>query len=245
MAFLGNSGTLYGEEESMQHITVLSLGGSIIVPDAVDHEFLSQFVKAMEQYLNEDAKRKVIIVTGGGAPARNYQKAYKAVSEAPDSDLLDWLGIAATHLNGTLVRALFSQYCADPLVTDPTAPIEFSKQVLVAAGWKPGFSSDTDAVFLAKRFGAKQVVNLSNISKVYSADPKIDVDATPIDTISWEEFRKMVGDTWIPGKNVPFDPIASREAHEGGLQVICADGRNIANTLAILRGASFEGTTIG
>ncbi len=229
----------------MKHITVLSLGGSIIVPNAVDHEFLKQFVAAMESHLHTYPEQKVIIVTGGGAPARTYQQAYKAITQQPDSDLLDWLGIAATHLNGTLVRTLFAKYCEDPLVTDPTAPIAFSGQVLVAAGWKPGFSSDTDAVYLAKRFGAKTVVNLSNIAKVYTADPKLDPSATPIDQIGWADFRKMVGDTWVPGKNVPFDPIASREAQEGNLQVICADGRNIENTFAILRDEPFEGTTIG
>jgi uridylate kinase len=229
----------------MQNITVLSLGGSIIAPDAVDHEFLKLFVAAMEKYLNDNPDHKVILVTGGGAPARNYQKAYKAIAEQPDADLLDWLGIAATHLNGTLVRSLFSRYCDDALVTDPTAPIVFSGNILVAAGWKPGFSSDTDAVFLAKRFGARKVVNLSNIAKVYTADPKVDPTATPIDQIGWADFRNMVGDTWIPGKNVPFDPIASKEAQEGNLQVICADGRNIENTFAILRGEPFEGTVIG
>ncbi|WP_422481483.1 UMP kinase [Pleomorphochaeta sp. DL1XJH-081] len=229
----------------MQNITVLSLGGSIIAPDAVDHEFLKRFVAAMEKYLNDNPDHKVILVTGGGAPARNYQKAYKAIAEQPDADLLDWLGIAATHLNGTLVRSLFSRYCDDALVTDPTAPIVFSGNILVAAGWKPGFSSDTDAVFLAKRFGARKVVNLSNIAKVYTADPKVDPTATPIDQIGWADFRNMVGDTWIPGKNVPFDPIASKEAQEGNLQVICADGRNIENTFAILRGEPFEGTVIG
>jgi uridylate kinase len=229
----------------MQNITVLSLGGSIIAPDAVDHEFLKLFVAAMEKYLNDNPDHKVILVTGGGAPARNYQKAYKAIAEQPDADLLDWLGIAATHLNGTLVRSLFSRYCDDALVTDPTAPIVFSGNILVAAGWKPGFSSDTDAVFLAKRFGARKVVNLSNIAKVYTADPKVDPTATPIDQIGWADFRNMVGDTWIPGKNVPFDPIASKEAQEGNLQVICADGRNIENTFAILRGEPFEGTIIG
>lgn len=229
----------------MQYITVLSLGGSIIAPDAVDHEFLKRFVSAMEEYLANNMKHKVILVTGGGAPARNYQRAYKAIAEKADADLLDWLGIAATHLNGTLVRSLFARHCDDALVTDPTASINFTGQILVAAGWKPGFSSDTDAVYLAKRFGADTVVNLSNIAKVYTADPKVDPSATPIDHISWKDFRKMVGNTWIPGKNVPFDPIASREAQEGNLKVICADGRNIENTFAILRGEPFEGTIIG
>ena len=102
-----------------------------------------------------------------------------------------------------------------------------SNRVLIAAGWKPGFSSDTDAVYLAEKFGAKKVVNLSNIAKVYTADPKLDPTATPIDSISWTDFRLMVGDTWTPGKNTPFDPIASKEAQRLSLTVICADGRNI------------------
>ena len=55
----------------------------------------------------------------------------------------------------------------------------------------------------------------------------------------------MVGDEWVPGKNAPFDPIASKMAQESGIQVICADGRNTDNTLAILEGRSFEGTVIG
>ncbi len=229
----------------MQHITVLSLGGSIIAPEGVDHVFLVAFKKAISNYLADDDARKVILVTGGGAPARIYQDAYRRVVPQADASMQDWIGIAATHLNGTLVRAVFAEFCQDMLVTDPTAPIPFSGQVLVAAGWKPGFSTDTDAVFLAERFGARTVVNLSNIAKVYTADPKIDPTATPIDHISWEQFRVMVGDTWTPGKNTPFDPIASRRAQELGLKVVCADGRNIANTLAILEGKEFFGTTIG
>ena len=118
-------------------------------------------------------------------------------------------------------------------------------RILVAGGWKPGFSTDTDAVYLAKKFGGKLVVNLSNIAKVYTDDPRKNPDAKPIDSISWKDFRAMVGDEWVPGKNTPFDPIASKLAEEGEMRVICADGRNIENTLAILEGKEFFGTIIG
>ncbi|NCB01123.1 MAG: UMP kinase [Spirochaetia bacterium] len=229
----------------MNDITVLSLGGSIISPKEVDVEFVHSFTQAMTQYLEEDETRKLIIVTGGGSPARVYQNAYKTISPIQREDLLDEIGIAATRLNAALIRATFAPFCDNSVVTDPTADIDFSNRVLIAAGWKPGFSSDTDAVYLAKKFGAKKVINLSNIAKVYTADPKIDPKATPIDSISWKDFRLMVGDTWIPGKNVPFDPIASKEAQSLNLKVICADGRNIENTVAILRGEEFVGTVIG
>lgn len=229
----------------MGQVNVLSLGGSIIAPNGVDSAFLGSFFSAIAEYLRQNRSRKIILVTGGGAPARAYQDAYRHLAKEPDADALDWIGIAATRLNGTLVRAIFSEFCHDELVTDPTGPISFSGQVLVAAGWKPGFSTDTDAVYLAERFHATMLVNLSNIAKVYTADPKTDPHATPVDTISWEDFRLLVGDSWTPGKNVPFDPIAAKKAQEINLKVICADGKNIANTMAILSGNTFYGTVIG
>lgn len=227
------------------NLTVLSVGGSIIAPDKVDYEFLKKFYSAIKNYLEEDKERKLIFVTGGGAPARIYQEAYRNVTENADASLQDWLGIKATHLNGTLLRAIFSEYTKDELVTDPTENIPFEGRVLVAAGWKPGFSTDTDAVYLARKFGGKLVINLSNIAKVYTDDPRKNPDAKPIDSISWKDFRAMVGDEWVPGKNTPFDPIASKLAEEDKMKVICADGRNIENLLAILNGKEFFGTTIG
>jgi uridylate kinase len=229
----------------MNEVTVLSLGGSIIVPDEVDTQFLSRFYTAVSAYLSEDSSRRIIMVTGGGAPARRYQQAYRAISDQPDEHLQDWIGIAATHLNGTLLKAVFSQWCSTELVTDPTAPFDFDSQVLIAAGWKPGFSTDNDAVVLAERFGASRVINLSNIAKVYTDDPRTNPDAQPIDHTGWKQFREMVGDTWSPGKNVPFDPIAAKRASELGLEVICAAGANIENTIRILEHRDFEGTTIG
>ena len=55
----------------------------------------------------------------------------------------------------------------------------------------------------------------------------------------------MVGDEWVPGKNVPFDPVASRHAEKTGLKVICAGGKNIPNLKKILCGEDFIGTVIG
>ena len=234
-------------------VTVLSLGGSIVAPDAPDTVFLPAFAAMVRQWLSQDKERKLILVIGGGGPARVYQNAYRTILAASqegntnqaDNNEADWIGITATRLNAQLVKAMFSDLCPDDVVYDPTAEIDFKGQILVAAGWKPGFSTDNDAVVLARRFGAKTVVNLSNIEKVYTDDPKTNSDAKPLDTISWEDFRKMVGDEWTPGKNTPFDPIASRAAQQDGISVICAGGRDIANTRAILEGKPFKGTKIG
>ena len=76
----------------MRNITVLSLGGSIISPDQVDVEFVRSFASAVSGYLEGDSNRSLIIVTGGGAPARLYQNAYKKITKEPIADLLDEIG---------------------------------------------------------------------------------------------------------------------------------------------------------
>ncbi len=225
-------------------LMVLSVGGSIIAPEKVNTEFLKEFKEAIVNYLEEDKERKLIFVCGGGAPARVYQSAYREITGGSSKDSEDWIGIKATYLNAELMRAVFSDYATSPVVTNPTGEIENPGRILVASGWKPGFSTDTDAVYLARRFGGKKIINLSNIKKVYTDDPRKNPNAQPIDTISWKHFRQMVGSEWKPGLNAPFDPIASKLAEESGLTVICTDGRDIKNTIAILEEKDFVGTTI-
>ena len=227
-------------------ITVISLGGSIVAPGGVDVEFLKNFTKVIRDLINEDEQRRFIFVVGGGGPARTWQDAYRQVcAGAVHDDEADWIGVMATRLNAQLIKAVMNEWCSQDVVTDPTAAEPIAGKVLVAAGWKPGFSSDNDAVLLAERFNAKMVINLSNIQKVYTADPKVDPDARPLDRISWAGFRAMVGDDWVPGKNVPFDPVASRHAEKIGLKVICAAGKDLDNLKRILTGSDFIGTTIG
>ncbi|OGL96606.1 hypothetical protein A2318_02945 [Candidatus Uhrbacteria bacterium RIFOXYB2_FULL_45_11] len=100
------------------------------------------------------------------------------------------------------------------------------------------------ATRLAKKVGATTIANLSNIDYVYTKDPNKFKDAHKIEQISWKEFRKMVGDVWDPGMNVPFDPIASKLAEQQKMHVAIVNGTNIKNLDRLLSGKTFEGTRI-
>jgi uridylate kinase len=241
----------YTFSEEFTMITVISLGGSIIAPEGVDEQFLKDFTALVRELFEADEKRRLILVAGGGGPARAWQRAYRNIRGANGAgggeanDAADWIGVMATRLNAQLVKAVMGDWCTQEVVTDPTQVGPLVGRVLVAAGWKPGFSSDYDAVLLAERFKAGQVINLSNIAQVYTDDPRKNPEAKPIEAISWGDFRALVGDEWSPGKNVPFDPVASRHAAKIGLRVICAAGGDLDNLKKLLRGEPFLGTTIG
>ena len=226
-------------------VTVISLGGSIVSPDGTDEVFLKNFLAIISKFLDRDEKRRFILVTGGGGPARKWQETYRNISPSPVDEQADWIGIMATRLNAQLVKALLGDLCIQDVVYDPSKVEPLIGRVLVASGWKPGFSTDYCSVILAERFQADAVLNLSNIDKVYTDDPKKNPDAKPIDKISWSDFCQMVGDEWVPGKNIPFDPIASRHASKISLKVICAAGKDLNNLEKILSGEKFTGTVIG
>lgn len=223
---------------------VLSVGGSIVVPNGeISTAFLQAFKKLVESHIKRGWR--FVIVVGGGGTARTYQGAARNVGDVMRDDL-DWLGIHATRLNGHLLRTVFRKHAHPVMFKDPTIiPKKMAYPVVIGAGWKPGWSTDYVATRIAKRLGAKLVVNLSNIDYLYDKDPNKHKDAVPICDISWKAFRKMVGDEWDPGMNVPFDPVASRLAHRSGMKVALLNGKNLENLDALLRGEHFAGTIIG
>ncbi len=221
----------------MKEILVISVGGSLIVPDTIDTDFLSKFKKII---LNQN--KKFIIICGGGKTARRYQEAARKITTLRRNDV-DWLGIHSTRLNSHLMRTIFKEIAHPRIIKNPTEKIYFNEKILIASGWKPGFSTDYDAILLAENFKVKKLVNLTNVDYVYNKDPKFK-DAKPIKEISWKEFRKLLPDKWDPGLNAPFDPVAAKEAEQHGMEVIIMNGKKLKNFENYLNGKEYIGTKI-
>jgi uridylate kinase len=223
---------------------VISLGGSLLVPDAID----TGFVKAFKKLIVGEVKagKQFILITGGGKTARRYIEAAGNVSRITDDDR-DWLGIHATRMNAHFIRTVFRAHAHPRINTNPHDLEDFygaKEPILVAGGWRPGHSTDFDAVLLGKYLGAKKIINLSNIDYVYDRDPRQFPDARPFKSMDWKGFRKLVGNDWDPGMNAPFDPIAAKLAQEEGMEVIILNGQNLVNLSRSLEGRPFVGTVI-
>jgi uridylate kinase len=219
---------------------IMSLGGSIIVPDHIDIDFLKKFRELILKQVKKG--KRFFIVCGGGRITRNYQYAASKITKLTRDDL-DWLGIHSTRLNAHLLRTIFRRAAHPVVIKNPTSKIQIKKNIAIAAGWKPGFSTDHDAVLLAKKFRIKTLINISNINFVYNKDPTKHRNAKPLKEISWKKFRKIVGNKWDPGLNLPFDPVASKEAEKLGLKVIIM-GNNLKNLENFLNKKKFKGTII-
>ena len=80
---------------------VISLGGSVIVPEKVDYAYLLKFKKIVSKFYK---RNKLVIITGGGSTARRYMNLknfdYKSKS---------LIGIASTKLNARLLAGIFNK----------------------------------------------------------------------------------------------------------------------------------------
>jgi uridylate kinase len=225
------------------HRRVFALGGSLVVPDEVDKDFLKSICKLFVELLSQDEKLAVIV--GGGSISRYYQKLAKNFGN-DDDEVLDWIGIEATRLNARLVASVLAT--EEGVVTvfgenDLLKKAVQESNIIVSSGWSPGQSTDSIAVKIADVIGAQEVINLSNIDAVYDRDPKRFKNARAYEKLDWNEYRTLFPAEWTPGLKVPFDPVAASAAQKLGLQVTVMNG-DVKNLGSYLRKESFSGTVI-
>jgi uridylate kinase len=217
---------------------VISVSGSLLVPDKIDSQFLKDFVTLIQAH----SEKQFVLVVGGGRPARAAQEAVRSVREASVTDR-DWLGIMATRMNAELLRVAFGARAHKHVVIDPTKPLP-NKPVIVAAGWKPGWSSDYVAVLLAKKLKAHTLINLTYTDYVYDKDPRKYPDAKPFEKLSWKAFLTIVGSKRTPNMNAPFDPVGAKLAKQARIRVIIVNGQKLNTLQACIEGRPFTGTVI-
>lgn len=218
----------------------------MIVPDGgIDTRFLTDF--------NKFIRKKValgchfFIVTGGGATCRHYQQAASIICGKKMADIdLDWLGVHSTRLNGHLLRTIFRDIAYQYLIKhyDMIDKKALDYKVVIGVGWQPGWSTDYDAVLLAQDYNLDLLINMSDTDYIYDKDPDKSPDAKPLKKIKWDKIIKIMGKRWVPGQNVPFDPVAAQLAKKIGLRVINCDGRDLKNLDKIIAGKRFKGTVI-
>lgn len=241
----GNNGDVFKTKSQHCNWIILSLGGSLIVPpNGIDANFMSMFKKFIIR--QTVLGKRFIIICGGGQTARDYQNAYKRTVSIASNDFLDWIGIHSTRLNAHFIISIFEDLADKNIVNNPNKKIVTKKPIVVAGGWKPGWSTDYVSIFFAKNAGAQRIINLTNTDGVYDTDPKggNGKKAKMFKNISWNNYLAMIPKKWTPGLSSPFDPVASKKAQEMGLEVVIVDGNNLKNMELCLSSCNFKGTTI-
>lgn len=218
-------------------ITVISLGGSIIVPNYIDLKFLKKFKKAILKQ-----KNKIVICTGGGSTARNYISVLK--QEDIDKVQLDWMGIEITRVNARLVASFIGD--ANDMIPrseEEVAALLEQYDIVVCGGLRPGQTSDGATAMIAMRLKAERIINMTNVDGLFTKDPKKYKGAKFVPKLSHKEFLAIIKKiSYKPGQHFVLDKVAADIAADQSIEVVILKG--VDNLEKCLQGKKFKGTVI-
>ncbi len=224
---------------------VLALGGSLLRPEESErHAWLSSLADLLS-----DCDTPIGIVVGGGAPAREAIELAKPVLD--DVAALDEIGIAATRLNAAIVAQILQGAELDVCAGIPSDVASAARgleahKIVVMGGTRPGHTTDNVAIRLAIQANATRCLIATNVSHVYSSDPKFDSGARPIESMLLSELQEIVGPP-VHGKaggSAVIDPIGVQAAIRKQVPWAVLDGRELERIADALAGKSFIGTRI-
>ncbi|MCX8158827.1 MAG: UMP kinase [Candidatus Pacearchaeota archaeon] len=223
-------------------VIVISLGGSLIVPEKINFNFLKKFRKELRKNYK---KYKFVVVCGGGSIARKYISILKHDNKSTKEESL--AGIRATRMNALLLMQLFGKEANDTLPLDmKQVKSNLAKNKVVFCGalrFTKNATSDTTAAKLA-HFLKCDFINITNVKGLYTDNPFENPKAKFIPYETWKEFEKRaLRRKYHAGQHFVLDQDASTIIRKYKIKtyIIGQDTRNITK---ILQGKKFVGTLI-
>jgi len=224
-------------------VIVLSLGGSLIIPEQIDINYLKKFKKIILKNTNY---YKFVIVCGGGSTARRYISALREAGV--NEKLQGFSGISATRMNARFMSYFFgiNQEYGIPHSMKMIKKY-IRKQDIIFCGaleYRPNQTSDSTSAQIAKKF--KTIfINLTNVPGLHNKNPIEHKDAKFIPKISWKDFDKLANKLiFKPGQHFVLDQSASKIILKYKIPTFIL-GKDMQQLDNLLKNKKFKGTIIG
>jgi len=220
----------------------ISIGGSIMSPHDADPAFIRDLASLL---LKKAAKHRLILVVGGGTPARKYIELCRQFGA--DESFLDEVGIRATRMNASVLLAAVRKKAYPRVADDLDEALNASHRfpIVVMGGTHPGHTTDAVTVFMGEKARADRVIITTNVAGVYTADPKTDPNAKLLERLTAQRLVEIVGG--MPheaGSKGVIDPLGAKLVARSKITTYVLDGRDLKSLDAAIEGKKFRGSVI-
>jgi uridylate kinase len=225
----------------MAHV-VISLGGSVLIPDDRDTHYLTQFAELIKKMAKD---HPLVVVCGGGKVSRYYIGIAKEMGASRDEQ--DQLGIGVTRLNAKLLQLAIGKDCYQgmPKSVDEAGDAASNSRIVVMGGTTPGHTTDAVSAMIAERLKAQRIVNATSVDAAYSADPKKHSDAERYSRLTHQQLLDLVNKGHhSAGPSDVFDRLGAEVAMRSEIPIYIIDGRNLQELEAAVRGEKVKGTIV-
>lgn len=226
-----------------KEVIVISLGGSMIVPDKINVEYLNEFKKIL---LKNRKKYWFVVVCGGGKTARTYIKGLEHIDKKKHY-FQGLLGISATRMNARFMTYFFGKDANQGIPHDMKQVKNLLRRNNVifcgALRYAKRETSDGTAAKLAAYFNS-EFINLTNVKGLHDKNPKKFRSAKFIPDISHKQFltmAKKIGFT--PGQHFALDQTAAKIIKKYNI-ITYILGPDLENLDNLLNEKHFIGTII-
>ncbi|MCD1294441.1 UMP kinase [Methanocella sp. CWC-04] len=212
---------------------VIKVGGSAIAPD-LDSKRFKAYAKVIKTLAKDHT---VLIVVGGGTPARDYINVSRELKA--NNSLQDYIGIGVSRLNARLLISALEDYAypEPPYDYQEAGLAMYSGKVVIMGGVVPGQTTDAVAAILAEYVHADLLIRTTSVDGVYTADPKLDPKAKKIDRMTPQELVDMVTKIEMTaGANNIFDPLGAQIVKRSKIPTIVVNGKDPKNLLDAVAG---------
>lgn len=220
----------------------ISTGGSIVAPEPLDPAFVGKLASVLSEAAEE---RDLLVVVGGGRTARRYIEACRDLGA--DEDYLDMVGIDCTRLNARILIAALGRkaYQGVPATVHDAVEVARDHPIVVMGGTHPGQTTDAVTAMLAEMAEAEELLILTNVDGVYTADPRKDPSAERLPSITTGRLLRIVDKgEYEAGSSTVVDAVAARLVHRAGITTKVLDGRDLDQVRSALAGRDFHGTLV-
>ncbi|MFH2111106.1 MAG: UMP kinase [Candidatus Bathyarchaeota archaeon] len=212
--------------------TTISLGGSLLTGDKNDPT-LTLTPKPYRAYATvlrqlHDLGHQIMVVCGGGKPARHYIQVAKNLGAS--RSIQDMLGVKATHINALLLTAALGDTADQTRIYTRATELRYRQpdKIWVGGGYKPKSSTDYRAILLARALGSDAVINATDVPGVYDSNPHTNPKARKLDTATHAQLERIIKESTrqAPGEYGLFDLKAVKLAARINMPLIFIDGRD-------------------